>query len=122
MAKIKKTSFGLSFKLILLIFTSVAAITAFIFYYVYDFSYNTIEKNLKENSKLLTTSTVNKVEKILTGVKKIPDNLSNVIETENYTEEQLINFLKLIVDNNDEIYGSAIAFEPYAFKKDLYYF
>lgn len=122
MVKNKRNKFGLSLKLILLIFTTVAAISAFIFYYIYNFSYNTIEKNLKENSKLLTTATVNQVEKILTGVKKIPDNLSAVLEGGNYTEEQLINFLKLVVETNDELYGSAIAFEPYAFKNDRYYF
>ena len=52
---------------------------------LYRVSHNTILDNLKENSRLLTLSTVNEVEKILSSVQKIPDNLAKIIETGNYT-------------------------------------
>lgn len=102
---------GISFKMIIFIFTSVFVITAAIFTYIYRVSHNTILDNLKENSRLLTLSTVNEVEKILSSVQKIPDNLAKIIETGNYTPDQIEKLLKLAVENNKEIYGAAISFE-----------
>lgn len=107
-----KFKWGLSYKMILSIFTSVFFITAIIFYYIYNVSHNTILANLKENSRLLTESTVNEVEKVLTAVQKIPDNLSKIFEAGNYTAEQMENLLHLTVRNNSEIFGAAITFEP----------
>lgn len=103
---------GISSKMIIFIFASVFLVTGAIFAYIYKVSHDTILSNLKENSRLLTLSTVNKVEKILTAVQKIPDNLSKIIETGAYTPEELEKLLKLAVSGNKEICGAAISFEP----------
>ncbi len=102
---------GLSFKMIVIIFASVFVVTVITLSYIYKVSHDTIYYNLKENSKLLTQSTVNEVEKILSSVQKVPDNLSKVIEAGNYTSEELERLLKLAVGNNHEIYGAALSFE-----------
>ena len=39
------------------------------------------------------------------------DNLAKIIETGNYTPDQIEKLLKLAVENNKEIYGAAISFE-----------
>ena len=103
---------SLSTKMILFIFLNVFIITTIIFVYIYKVSHDTIYSNLKENSRLLTQSTVNEVEKILTAVQKVPDNLSQVIETNNFSNFELEKLLKMAVGTNNEIYGAAISFEP----------
>ena len=103
---------GLSFKMILTIFANVSVITSVIFIYIYIFSRDAIFEHLKENSHLLTHSTVSEVEKILTAVQKIPDNFSKLIVDGNYSAEELQKLLQIAVENNDEIYGAAISFEP----------
>lgn len=103
---------GLSFKMIVAIFAVVAVITTIIFTYIYKVSHDTILANLKENSKLLTYNTVNQVEKFLGAVQKIPDNLSKIIETGNYSPDQMERFLRLAVETNSEVFGACIAFEP----------
>ncbi len=103
---------GLSFKMVVIIFANVFIITVITLSYIYKVSRDTIYDNLKANSKLLTQSTVNEVEKILVAVQKVPDNLSNIIETGNYSSDQLENFLKMAVASNEEIYGAALSFEP----------
>ncbi len=113
---------GLSFKMVILICSVVIIIITSILGYLYFVSHITIKKNLKENSKLLTLSIVNRVERILTGVQKVPDNLAKVVESSDYTEEELFHFMKLVVQNNPDVFGMAIAFEPYYFKKNSYYF
>jgi len=102
---------GISFKMVLYIFANVFIITAVIFLYIYKVSHDAISANLKESSRLLTLSTVNQVEKILTAVQKVPDNFSKVIESGNYSAEDLKKLLNLVVKNNDEIFGAAISFE-----------
>lgn len=103
---------GISSKMIIFIFSSVLIILAGILFYIYNVSHNTILANLKENSRLLTLSTVNEVEKVLIAVQKIPDNLSKIVENENYNPEELEKLLKLTVENNKEVFGASIAFEP----------
>lgn len=109
---------GISFKMITFIFLSVSIITTTIFTYIYSVSRNTILDNLKENSKLLTLSTVSEVEKVLTAVQKVPDNLSKIIEEENLSEKQIESMLTSAVANNKEVFGAAIAFEPEYSKKN----
>jgi len=103
---------GISFKMIMLIFSSVFVITVSIFAYIYKVSHDTILSNLKENSKLLTLSTVNEVEKVLLAVQKIPDNLSRIIEEGNYSPAEIEKLLRLAVETNKEVFNAAVAFEP----------
>ena len=98
--------------MILFIFASVFIVMAIIFSYIYKVSHDTILANLKENSRLLTNSTVDEVEKVFTAVQKVPDNLSKIIESGDYSADQLENLLKLAVKNNKEIFGASITFEP----------
>ena len=104
---------GLAFKLILYIFTSIAFIFSVIFLYNYSISKEIVEKNLKLNAEGLTMSTVLKVEKVLSTVQKIPDNFSKILMASDYSLEDQKKLLKLIVENNEEIYGAILAFEPY---------
>lgn len=103
---------GISFKMILFIFSNVFIITAIILAYIYNVSHDTIYANLKESSRLLTFSTVFEVEKILVAVQKVPHNLAKIIDNENYSADEIEEMLRLAVENNEEIFGGAISFEP----------
>ncbi len=117
-----KNNKGLAFKLILFIFTSVAIIFLSIFLYNYYYSKKMVEKNLKTSAENLTVSTISKVDKILSSIQIIPDNFSKIIESTNYSKKELDKILRQEVENNPEIYGAALAFEPYYFdKKKKYY-
>ncbi len=103
---------GISFKMIFIISLNVFIILAVVLAYIYKVSHDTIYTNLKENSRLLTLSTVNEIEKILLSVEKVPHNLAKFIESGNYSEAEIEKMLRLAVENNEEIYGGAISFEP----------
>ncbi|HPN37276.1 MAG TPA: cache domain-containing protein, partial [Melioribacteraceae bacterium] len=96
---------------ILIIFINVAIITAVIFGYIYNVSRDIIKSNLNKNSELLLNSTVGKVEKILTGIEKVPDNFARIVEKRKHSDDELLEILTNVVKNNESIYGSAIAFE-----------
>lgn len=113
---------GLAFKLIILISSSVALIFGLIVLFNYSVSKNLVEKNLRNNAENLTRKGVAQIEKILTGIQKIPDNYSKIIENTDYSKETMIRILRQEVASNPEIYGAAIAFEPYFFKDGGKYF
>ena len=108
--KVKK---GLAFKLILSVFSAIAIIFVVIFLYNYYVTRKMLIKNLDSIASYLTESIVYKVDRTLFAMAKIPDNLAAVIEHTNLTEEELKQLVKLVVEVNPEIYGSAIAFEPH---------
>ena len=78
-----------------------------------------IEKNVKENAKNLALSTANRIETILRSVQKVTENMACFLENSSYNKKDLLQFLKITVENNPEIYGSAIALEPYSLNNNL---
>lgn len=113
---------GLTYKLVLYIFTGIAVIFFLAFAYNYRISRKIVHKNLVESAEQLTSATVLKVEKVLSSIQKVPLNFSKIIESSDYSEEELYRILKQVVANNPEIYGAALAFEPYYYKPDKKYF
>ncbi len=110
---------GIAFKLIVLITLSSALVFLIIFSYNYYASRRMIEKNVKENAKNLAFSTANRIETILRSVQKVTENMACFLENSSYNKEELLQFLKITVENNPEIYGSTMAFEPYSFDNNL---
>jgi len=113
---------GIAFKLILLILTSSTLIFAVVFGYNYLFSRRIIVKKDEENARNLALATVNRIDVVLCSMEKVPENLACFLEHSHYSKNELRDFIRLIVENNPEIYGSTVAFEPYAFDKDSLYF
>ncbi len=113
---------GIALKLILLILSSSTLIFVLIFGYNYLFSRRIIIKNVEENARNLALATVNRIDIVLRSMEKVSENLACYLENTSYSKSELINFLRLVVENNPEIYGSAVAFEPYAFERDSLYF
>jgi len=106
---------GLAFKLILLILSSVTLIFLLIFGYNYMYSRKIIIENVEKNAVNLARATVNQIDVVLSSIEKVPENLAYVLERSLCGGEELNNLLKHIVQKNDEIYGSAVAFEPRAY-------
>ena len=113
---------GLTTKLILYIFSSIAIVFATIFTVNYKLSEKMLRKNIEESARNLNQSIVNRVEIVLASVEKIPRNLAVLVENGQYSPERLKDVIRLLVKNNPEIYGITIAFEPYAFVKSERYF
>lgn len=118
-AKLKR---GLAFKLILSVFSAIAAIFVVIFIYNYTVTRRTMIRSLDAIASNLTESTVNKVDRILFGMARIPENLAVLLEHSNFSEKDLQEMLKMVVKVNPEVYGSAIAFEPcFEGRKEKFY-
>ncbi len=113
---------SLAYKLALFILTSTTIIFISVFAYNYQYSKNIVLSNVEHRAKNLTLATVNKIETVLRSVEKIPRFLPTFLEKNTYTKEELLLLIHDMVKNNEEIYGSTVAFEPYAFDPSSQYF
>ena len=113
---------SLACKLIVLILTSTAAIFFAAFSYNYYCSRAAVIKGVEENAGNLTRSIVHKIESVLLGVEKVPRNLATLVERVPFEELNLLYLLQSTVAANPDIFGSAIAFEPYAYSPEKLYF
>jgi len=113
---------GIGFKLTFFILTSCIVIFWIIFAYNYLFSRRIIAGNINEHADHLSEATVNKIEIILRSVEEVPQTIAHFLESTNYDKDEIIDLLRSVVENNSEIYGATIAFEPYAFDKESLYF
>ena len=109
---------GIAFKLVFLILISEVAIFVLIFGYDYLVSRQIIVKNIRSNAQNLAKATVNRIDAVLGSVEKIPQNLAYFVEDASIMDGGLIDLLGTVVEKNRDIYGSTIAFEPYAYSKN----
>lgn len=105
-------------RLVLVITLFSAVIFAATLGYNYYQSRRLLQQELESNARNLALSLVNRVETQLTAVAKVTEGVARSLETANYPEESLHALLRSAVASNPEIYGSSIAFEPYAFSAD----
>ena len=74
-----------------------------------------LQKELESNARNLVMSLVNRIEIQLTAVAKVTEGVAHSLETGNYNGQRLHSLLRMTMENNPEVYGSGVAFEPYAF-------
>ncbi|MEI6049880.1 MAG: SpoIIE family protein phosphatase [Bacteroidota bacterium] len=104
---------------VLLFCTGLFLVTFSIYYY---FTRNTIKETTRENAILLGNNTINQIEQVLNPAEKIPEIIAKMLESAFLNRDSLVPFLKSILSNNKNIYGSTIAFEPGFFPdQGLYY-
>jgi signal transduction histidine kinase len=113
---------GLAFRLSLLIVVGCALVFGIAFGYDYLIVRRMVVRNISENARSLTLTTVNRVDAVLGATAKIPENLAASLEHSHYTEDELFTLLRQVVENNAEVFGAAVAFEPHAYRRDKVYF
>ena len=79
-------------------------------------------KIVQENARNLSFSNLYKIESILKSVEKAPQHIAYSLEHSSLEKDELLKLTRQVVENNPDIYGSTIAFEPYKFDSKLEYF
>jgi class 3 adenylate cyclase len=113
---------GLATKLIASILTAAALIFLAAFGYSYYVSRKGVIRQASENARHLTQETVYRIEVVLRGVEKIPLNLAGTLEQVHWEGDDLLNLIRTAAEQNHELYGLGVAFEPYGFNPQLQYF
>jgi sigma-B regulation protein RsbU (phosphoserine phosphatase) len=102
-------------KLVLVITICSTLIFAVTLGYNYYRSRVILEKELESNARNLAMSLVYRVETEIAAVTKVTEGVAGSLETGSFSEQELLSLIRTTVENNPEIYGSGVAFEPYAF-------
>ena len=106
---------GIAFKLSAIILAGGAVVLPLIVGYNYWTARRTFVKTIDESARTLALATVSRVEAVLRATEKIPETRARALEHTAYTAEELQTLLRFMLEDNHEIYGAAVAFEPYAY-------
>ncbi|MFC2118275.1 SpoIIE family protein phosphatase [Bacteroidota bacterium] len=117
-----KRTQSFAFRISMFILLFVSALIAAIFLYYYLFTKSIITESARSNANSIATNAVNKIEKVLIPVEKTIKGLALYIEEASPDEEKFKKYLSAMLLENPDIFGSAIAFEPYSFDKNSLYF
>lgn len=80
------------------------------------------KKRTRELAEAKLKGEVNKIQKVILSIEQIPQNLAYVLEFSNPQKEDMQILLDAVVANNDEVFGTCIAFEPNMYHKDTTYY
>ncbi len=116
--KIRK-NFGL--KISIYVITAVIIIFLAVLFYNYKVSERLILESNEENVANISSSIINQANSVVVPMREVAECVASVLEYSDTTEEEIKHLLKETVRNNNDVYGCAVAFEPYMFKKDKKY-
>jgi sigma-B regulation protein RsbU (phosphoserine phosphatase) len=102
-------------RLVLVITLCSALIFAVILGYNYHRSRVMLEQELESNARNLASSLVHRVETELVSVAKVVQGMARELETSRHTAQELNSLIKTTLEQNPELFGSTVAFEPFAF-------
>ena len=117
-----KLKYGFAAKLSL--YFVIGIILVFIAVLTYDY-YSTRKTIIRKNRELtiaLLDSVINKIDIATMSIRKLSTGLVDAFNCVDLDSGELDKLLKLTTENNSEVYGCAIAFEPYMFDKNKYYY
>ncbi|BHH86230.1 SpoIIE family protein phosphatase [Desulforhopalus sp. 52FAK] len=113
---------GIGFRLASLTLLAATLILTAIVGYNYSVSREMIVSLAEERGTLLAASTAQNISGVFKAVQKVMNTISFSLEDGGLTTRQVNELGHRVLIDNPEIYGSAIAFEPYGFQSDSKYY
>ncbi|WP_163337671.1 SpoIIE family protein phosphatase [Desulfopila sp. IMCC35008] len=113
---------GIAFRLAALTLLFSALIFAGIVGYNYTVSRDIIVGLAEERGTLLADSTAKRISASLNSVQKVVESISFSLEDSNISRDLLGRLGRRVLSDNSEIFGTAVAFEPFGFDSDREYY
>lgn len=113
---------GIAFRLASLTLLVSTLLLVAIVGYNYTVSRDIIVELAEDKGTLLAQSTSQKISGVLTTVQKVADSVAFSLEEGSLSERRLRDLGRRMLNDNPEIFGTAIAFEPYGFDPALEYY
>lgn len=106
---------GLAFKLALFVLSGTLCVFAAGFFYNYHYSRQIILGAATEQARHLSAAALNRIDAVLREAEKVPDFMAHGFETRLPDKERLEQQLHDFLASAPTVFGTAVAFEPYAF-------
>lgn len=117
---LRKGSLALRYSMIFLAGLLTIFIIAFI--YTYIFSGKILLEEGRKNAANLTDLTIARIENILQPIQNVPITLVKALETPGIDDKEIIRLAREYVIESPEVFGSCLAYEPYAHNKQSYWY
>ena len=111
-----------AFRLNMYVVSLITFIAIIVFASYYFISRSILLESVEDNARNIAEKNVNQINAVIGRCAKIPNSFASLVENVDLNEEQLVDLLRDIVVKNDEVYGSAISFEPYSYKENRFYY
>ncbi len=92
------------------------------FGYSYGYSIKLLVESSEKEASILTRQTIVQFENVLQPVEIVPQTLVNALESPNVSYSDIIRISRDFVLRDPVVFGSCLAFEPYAYDKDKYWY
>jgi class 3 adenylate cyclase len=106
-------------KITLLLLGSTCLILALVLGVNYSKSRELIRQEAENTAKNLTLSLANEIEQEFLLVAQAVDDLTAYLEASTWDQEALLNHIRQMVTRNGRVFGSTVAFLPYAFEPQV---
>jgi sigma-B regulation protein RsbU (phosphoserine phosphatase) len=106
-------------KMALLVLLGTLAVLAFILVYSEIVSRKIILTDAETSALTQALAVAGRMDEELRSVAKVAENLAIAVECGTWSEQDLLELIARVVKGNKELFGSAIAFEPHAFRSEL---
>lgn len=110
---------SITFQLSLFIMSSVVIVFTIMFGYMYRISRAMVMRGVEQDAQQIAEATLQRIETRLSVIQKIAWGMTHAVQNMPGDRRDLERYLKAVVEDNPEIYGAVIAFEPYAFAPDV---
>jgi len=113
---------GLAFRYSVFFLSAILIIFFFAFLYGYGYSIKLLVEGASKDAGILTQETIVRFENTLLPVELVPQTLVHALENPNVSYGDIIRIARDFVIQNEVVFGSALAFEPYAYDKEMYWY
>ncbi len=113
---------SIAFKLTLLIISCAFVIVGSVVGYNYWYSRDVMLRQSEANARNMANETVSRIDSVLSGVQKVVNNLALSLDDSSLTKEEILELSRRYLAGNSEIYGMAVAFEPYGMDKEKLFY
>ena len=110
---------SITFKMTLLVLGCTSLVFSIILGYSYSYSRKIILNEAEMKARNLTLSVANKIEQEFRAVTKVSQHIVSFLKTNDYNKTTLDQIIREMVEDNPEVFGSAVGFEPNAFEEGV---
>ena len=113
---------GLAFRYSLFFLVAILIILFIPLIIGYGFSSVLLLEKAKNEATIMTEQTVAQFENVLQPTELVPQTLVQAMENPNISYGEILRIARDFISHDPSVFGTCLAFEPYLFNRDLYWY
>jgi len=118
----KHANKSLAFYLTRSILAGAILVIGCVLIYTHLYTRAVLLKNIQDQVEALTVSVMQRIEVVERTVVNLSSNMRGTLENQTFNEDELHYWLKALLNDNPEVYGLSVTYEPFSFNKNREYY